>query len=101
MCAAVNAVLAGNPVKVPRNDAVAEVMLLALSRVTTSVIVICPLPVDSALVIAGTSFAGRISTLNVGFDGVGVVGFESLPHPAAARHTAAHITNRRFITSLL
>src|SRR5215813_2461033 len=97
MCAAVSAVPAGKPWKLPMNVPVAAVMLFAESRVTTNVIVMLPLPVDSVFVIAGTSFAGRMSTVNVGFVGVDVDGdVDDFEQPIESARIAAR-TEIRFI----
>src|SRR5262245_51296862 len=79
MWAAVSAVPGGKPWKVPEKLAVATVMWLAPSRVTTNVIVTSPEPPDSALATGGTSFAGRMSAVNVGLTGVEVDGAVDTP----------------------
>jgi hypothetical protein len=58
-----------------------------------------PCTVDSALVIAGISFAGEICAVNVGL--VGVDGdVEELLQPAARRATATASRDRRVIVRL-
>src|ERR1044071_7774348 len=88
---------AGNPVRVTTKVAVPDVMLPAESFVTSNVIVAVPLPVDSALLTGGTSFAGLRVAVNVGlvgglFDGE----FDEL-HAAVPMAMAATRTVRRFI----
>src|SRR5436190_320168 len=91
MCAAVSVVPAGKPVNVPEKSAVAAVTLPAASFVRLNVIVIVPEPVDSALLNAGTSFAGDNcavkSALAVLLLFV-VEGVVLLPHAAAPRPSA-------------
>src|SRR4051794_36958125 len=71
---------AGKPVRLTTKVAVAAVMLPAASLVVTNVIVDVPLPLASAPVMAGTSFAGDSVATNVGL--VGVVGaVEDEPQP--------------------
>src|SRR5262249_50827219 len=73
-------------------------MLLAESRVTTKVTVTVPEPPDSPLVIAGTSFAGRRSAVNVGLVGVDVDGdVDDFEQAVAARASTATRTDKRFI----
>src|ERR1051325_10445623 len=73
-------------------------MLCAESRVTTNVTVMLPEPPDSPLVIAGTSFAGRRSAVNVGLVGVDVLGeVELFEQAATPRASTATRTDKRFI----
>ncbi len=59
-----NGVPAGKPVRLAWNVIVPLVMLPAASLVTLNVIVAVPVPVDSALAIGGTSFAGDSAAVN-------------------------------------
>jgi hypothetical protein len=64
------------------------------------VMVAVPLPLASALVIGGTSLAGRRSAVNAGFtwpDG----SFEDFPHAVAPTASIAATTAKRFIVALL
>src|SRR5436190_22969135 len=97
MCAAVSVVPAGKPENVPLKLAVAAVMLFEESRVTTNVIVMVPEPVDSVLVIAGTSFAGRKSAVNVGLVGVWVGEVFDFEQAATPMASIATTTDKRFI----
>src|SRR5262245_8250883 len=97
MCAPVSVVPAGKPWKLPTKLAVAAVMLLAESRVTTNVIVMLPDPPDSALVTGGTSLTGRVSAVNVGLVGVDVEGDVDDFEQAPARARTATSTDKRFI----
>src|SRR5215510_3067364 len=95
MCAMLNGVFAGKPLRVTWNDTVPLVMLPAASLVTLNVIVAVPLPLASALVIGGTSFAGRRSAVKAGLTGPDG-SFDDFPHPTAMASTAAR-TARRFM----
>src|SRR5262245_40572109 len=101
MCAMLNGVPAGNPVKLTEKVTVPAVMLLAASRVTSKVIVAVPLPAASAPAIAGTSFAGLRAAVNVGLIALGLVGVLSEhPHDATAI-TNAHAAKRLIVVLLL
>ena len=65
MCASVIVVPAGNPVTLIWKFAVADVMLPDSSFLTVRAMVAVPLPLASALVMAGTSLAGESGTVKV------------------------------------
>src|SRR5262245_891871 len=96
MCAMFTADPAGRPVMLTTNVAVAAVTLPAASLVVTIVIEALPDTTDSALVIAGISFAGEMDAVNVGL--VGVEGdVEELLQPTANRAIATAKTDKRVI----
>src|SRR5436189_6171756 len=101
MCAALIGVFAGKPFRFTTNVADAAVMLPAASFVKSNVIVALPLPLDSAFVTGGTSFAGLRSAVKVGFVGDVVVGDEELVQPAANSATAIASAGQYLIPSLL
>jgi hypothetical protein len=78
-------------------------MLPAASLLTVRAMTAVPLPLASALAIAGTSFAGESGTVNVDVVDVvpcvGAVGPESL-HPAARMPRPTMIAENRFMTIL-
>ena len=101
MIPAVTAVPAGNPLKSTVMSTVAAVIAPAESRVRLNVMFAVPRPLASALVIAGTTFAGNRTAVNrtwFGFaGGVGDVGDLSSPHPAARLATTKAAIYVRFI----
>src|SRR5262245_2884523 len=94
MCAMLIGVPAGKPDMFTTNVAVPPVTLPAASFVTSNVMVAVPVPLASAPVMAGTSFAGRRSAVNVGLVGGVVDGELELEHAAA---TTAHTTATRAV----
>src|SRR5229473_3004233 len=111
----VSIVLAGQPVTVRLNPAIAAVIFPVPSLVVSSVNVPLPEQLASAFAIAGTSFVVLRSALNVNLSwGVGVgatvgavvgavVGDGAAavpPHAAARRAVATRLVNRRIDTSL-
>src|SRR5712691_8362231 len=101
MCAAVMAVVAGNPVTSTRKFTVPDVMAPVLSLVSVKSMVAAPLPTDSAPAIGGTSLAGKSVALNWKWvSSAGVTGL-SLLQPVARTASAARRTERRFMATLL
>ncbi len=99
ICASVTVVPAGNPVTLIWKFAVADVMLPALSFVTVRAMMAVPLPLASALVMAGTSLAGESGTVNVDVVVVpcdGAVGSES-EHPTARMLRPTMSAENRFM----
>jgi hypothetical protein len=87
-------VFAGKPARVKTNVAFAAVIVLAESRVRSSVNRPVPLPVESAFVIGGTSFAGLSAAVKlIVFAGPDGAAGMPLAHPAARRATAVNIAN--------
>src|ERR1043165_4794536 len=98
MCAMLIGVPAGKPCRFTTKLAVPPVTLLFASRVRSNVIVAAPLPVFSALLIGGFSFAGRRSAVNVGLVGVeGPAGELLLLQPTAASASAMVTMDNRFM----
>src|SRR6266487_1565536 len=100
MCAALTGVFAGKPLRFTTKVADAAVTLPAASFVKSNVIVTLPLPLDSAFVTGGTSFAGLRSAVKVGFTADAVVGDDEL-QPAANSATAIASAGQYLIPSLL
>src|SRR5437773_4090801 len=99
MCAILIGVPAGKPDRLTTNVAVPAVMLPAASFVTSKVTVALPLPLASAPVIAGTSFAGDSCAVNVGLVGLVGVGEVDELHPIDPTASRAARTERRFIVT--
>src|SRR5438067_1965264 len=96
MCAMLIGVPAGNPCMFITKVTDAAVMLPAASLVVLNVIVALPLPLASAPLMGGFSFAGESAAVKVGCVGDGEDG-ELLPHAAAKNEAAMASTNMRFI----
>jgi hypothetical protein len=89
MWAPVSTVFAGKPVRLTSKSAVAAVMFPDESLVVFNVTVTVPLPLASALLTGGTSFAGRSVAVNRVDVSEGDVGESE--QPAAASASAAAI----------
>src|SRR5438445_1643343 len=91
---------AGKPLRSIEKSAVTAVIVPAASLVRFSVSVAVPRPFASALVMAGTTFAGNNVAVNFtwfGLAGVGAVGDLEPLQPAARRLATSRIIDKRFI----